>query len=50
MPQDLAAIDLLLDAGADINAKDPDGTTPLHLAVDSELDLQGREEPPDRCR
>jgi ankyrin repeat protein len=45
--QDFGTIDLLLDAGADVNAKDSYGQTALHISVDSELDTQGRKDPPE---
>jgi ankyrin repeat protein len=45
--QDLDTIDLLLDTGADVNARDSYGQTALHISVDSELDTQGREESSD---
>jgi ankyrin repeat protein len=36
--QDLAAIDYLYELGCDLNVRDSYGQTPLHIAVDSEID------------
>jgi ankyrin repeat protein len=36
--QDVAAIDYLIQVGADPNQRDIYGQTPLHMAVDSEID------------
>jgi ankyrin repeat protein len=36
--QDVAAIDYLIQVGADPNQRDIYGLTPLHIAVDSEID------------
>ena len=46
--QDVAAIEYLIEAGCDPNQHDIHGQTPLHIAVDSEIDAaiqtQGRVE------
>ena len=36
--QDVAAIEYLAELGCDLNVRDSYGQTPLHLAVDSEID------------
>ena len=36
--QDVAAIEYLINSGCALNLRDKDGQTPLHIAIDSEID------------
>lgn len=48
--QDLIAVEVLAKAGADLSAQDAYGQTPLHIALDSELDEQDERDASNRLQ